>query len=125
MVRYSYTVVVMILFVCSVLLTTTAMGQSGENLANSGTDEYSEQELKEYARAANAVERINEAYIKQLAQTEGTEARNRLRQVAMDQMIQRIRETDISLDKYNEITVKSGNRPTLAHEINRLKRQLQ
>lgn len=125
MLRYSYIVLATVLTLSPAVLTTPAAGQSATGQVETAAGQYSEQELKSYAEASLDVDRINEAYVKQLSQTEGAEAKEKLRQVAMDQMIQAINKSDITLEKYNKITVQSGDNSTLANQINQLKQQLQ
>lgn len=121
MLRYSYIVLATVLFLSPVFLITPAAGQSATGQADTAAGQYSKQELKSYAEASLDVDRINEAYVKQLSQTEGAVAKEKLRQVAMDQMIKAINKSDISLEKYNKITVQSGDNSTLANQINQLK----
>ena len=125
MLRYSYIVLATVLFLSPVFLITPAVGQSATGQADTAAGQYSKQELKSYAEASLDVDRINEAYVKQLSQTEGAVAKEKLRQVAMDQMIKAINKSDISLEKYNKITVQSGDNSTLANQINQLKQKLQ
>lgn len=99
-----------------------AQAQSGSEVnqpAGEGYN-YSEQELKTYALAALEVQQINQAYVEQLSSVQGTEAKEELRKVTMDRIIEAIRDTGITLKKYNRITVQSGDNPELAREISRL-----
>lgn len=81
---------------------------------------YSKQELKTYALAALEVQQINQAYVEQLSSVQGTEAKEELRKVTMDRIIQAIRDTGITLKKYNRITVQSGDNPELSRQISQL-----
>lgn len=113
---------VVALFAVTALSAPPASAQSGSN-ANQPVGQgynYSEQELKTYAVAALEVQTINQAYVEQLSTVQGAEAKEELRKVTMDRIIQAIRDTGITLKKYNRITVQSGDNPELSRQISQL-----
>ena len=97
-----------------------AQSDSNTNQPVGQGDNYSKQELKTYALAALEVQEINQAYVEQLSSVQGTEAKEELRKVTMDRIIEAIRDTGITLKKYNRITVQSGDNPELSRQISRL-----
>lgn len=102
-----------------------AMAQTNLTQPSNQGVNYSDSELKTYAVAALEVQQINQAYVQQRASIEGPDEQKALRKQAMDEMIDAIRDHGISLEKYNRITVESGENPELANEISQIMQQMQ
>lgn len=86
---------------------------------------YSSEELKTYAVAALEVQKLNQAYMSQLPAAESEQAKQALRKNTMDQMVEAVKDSGMSLEKYNRITVESGDNLALSRKIAEEIRQIQ
>lgn len=119
-----------VMAVGAALATTQTMAQSSpvQNSPNQQEGQeirYSADELKTYAVAALEVQKLNDAYLKQLGAVEGEQAKKQLRKSAMDEMVEAVRNSGISLEKYNRITVESGDNSALSRKIAEHMQELQ
>lgn len=97
----------------------------GSPLLQSSPPAYGDEELKSFASAAIAVQRINDFYLPKLQAAQSVQEEQDVQRTASGEMTQAVESTGMTVDKFNEILVIAQLNPEIADRIaHHIKEQL-
>lgn len=79
--------------------------------------DFSQDELESFAKASLEVDRLNQKWVDQIAQAESEEEGQEMRNQAVEEMSQAIRDEGLTVETYNNIFAAAENNPEVASLI--------
>lgn len=84
--------------------------------------EYSQDELRAFAHASLALERLNERWMPEISDAATVEEADALKRRAQDEMMEAVKAQGISITQYNEIYDSAQANPQIAETIDNFRR---
>lgn len=79
--------------------------------------DFSQNELESFAKASLEVDRLNKKWVDQIAKAESEEKGQQMRNQAVEEMSQAIRDEGLTVETYNNIFAVAENNPEVASRI--------
>jgi len=94
-----------------------AQTSEGQQQPPANAESFSQDELKTFAVASLEVQRISQSYQSVIQKAEDPERQQAIQQKVTAEMIVAVRETGLSVEKYNQIVAAVRSDPNLASEV--------
>lgn len=102
-----------------------AQSTQQQSTQQSAPQKFSDEELKAFAAASLEVESLNEKWQPQIAGASGQEEQKQVRNQAMQEMAQAVRDEGLTVEEYNQIVGAMQADPNTARSVQEYRAELQ